>query len=325
MGFIGTSGDVYCCCEGWVKEASGNLKEQSILEIWNGPHYRKMREHHLEGRWEEVCNPVCPYVSRYKATKETIDLNKLQRFNYITPLKESEILTGNTVLTSTPSAFIFSNSGICNLRCIMCGWKDAKENSELLNKAYHEFWPLLPDVRELILTGGGDPFARPDTRAILLGESFENLKIGLITNGLLLPRYWDRIMHHKFSFIIVSIDAATKETYEKIRQNGKWELVLDALNLLKQNRNKFPRITLSMTVMKENYKEIPLFVEMAKEYGFNSDLARVRQYGDLEPSSNFFDNDKEILNDFIEVLRRLDPEDIGKTVTLSNLIEYYSP
>lgn len=246
---------------------------------------------------------------------------------HFTNKMKEEILAGKTVLESTPSVFIFTNSGLCNIQCIMCGWKEVDENPELLNKTYEQVKPLLPEARVLILSGGGDPFVRPDTKAILFGESFEHLKITLITNGLLLPKYWDKIKHHNFHCITISIDAATKETYEKIRLNANWESLLEALRVVAENRNRFWRIELNMTVMTENYKEIPAFIALAKKYGFSASFGRVQIFSkEFDPSQNFFDNDKETLNDFIKILQNIDPKDIStNAVMLRNLVEFYNP
>lgn len=323
MDIVGAHGDVYCCCQGWVKESSGSLKTNSLLEIWNGPHFRRMRERMLEGRWEGVCNPICPAVTRYRTLHQTIDLHNLKCLSYITPPLEAEIVAGKTVLTTTPTSVSLSNSGLCNHECIMCGWKEAVDDPELLNEAHRQIAPWLPTLRELVLTGAGEPLVRPDARAILLGEGFENLSIRLITNGALLPKYWERIKHHKFSYINVSVNAATKATYETIHRKGKWEEVIAALDLLKNQKDIASRIIMSMTVMKENYREIPRFVDLAKGYGFRAQFSRVREYGDLKPSSNFFDHDKETLADFVRILRTVDREDIDKDVSLTNLIDFY--
>ncbi len=327
MSFSGTKGDVFCCCDGWVKSPSGNLQDHSLLDIWNGPHYQKIRENLLNGKWEELCNPICPIVCQYENTGKTIDIDALQKMTHISNNVKEEILAGKTVLESTPSVFIFTNSGLCNIQCIMCGWKDVDENPELLNKTYEQVKSLLPEARVLILSGGGDPFVRPDTRAILFGESFEHLKITLITNGLLLSTYWDKIKHHNFDCITISIDAATKETYEKIRVNANWESLLESLCVVAENRNRFWRVELNMTVMTENYKEIPAFIALAKKYGFSASFGRVQVFSkEFDPSQNFFDNNKEILNDFIRVLQSIDPKDIStEAVLLRNLVEFYKP
>ena len=94
-------------------------------------------------------------------------------------------------------------------------------------------------------------------------------KFHILTNGLLLPKYWKQIKSQIFASLSISLDAATKETYEKIRIGGKWEDLLRVLDLVKQNKNKFGFIVLNMTVMRSNYKEIPQFIDLAESCGFN--------------------------------------------------------
>ena len=84
-----------------------------------------------------------------------------------------------------------------------------------------------------------------------------------------MPKYWERVKHQKFRSIIISVDAATKETYEKIRVGGKWEELLTSLSLIAEKRNKFEHIVINMTVMRSNYREIPQFIDLAESYGFN--------------------------------------------------------
>lgn len=321
--FGGTQGDVYCCCTSYIKSRSGNVQYQNFDEIWNGPHYQKVRECMYSGNWEEVCNDLCPHICNYKKTGFMIPVKDLQNLHHITPELAGEISSGNTILKSKPTVFAFSNSGICNIDCLMCGWKNVKENLDLLRRSHELIKPLLPNARELLLTSGGDPFARPDSREILLGEACPDMKIRLITNGQLLAQYWDMIKHHNFSEISISIDAATEETYKIIRRKGKWGNILSALEILSDNRHKTPLAQICMVVMKENFREIPEFIEMAKAYKVKANLSKVMTMGDLPPSSNFFENDKELFQEFIAILRTIPPSDLNETVKLGNLAEYY--
>lgn len=49
------TGDIVACAcdyEGHFK--AGNVNEMSLKEIWNGPHFEKLRRKHLENRWDEI-------------------------------------------------------------------------------------------------------------------------------------------------------------------------------------------------------------------------------------------------------------------------------
>lgn len=157
----------------------------------------------------------------------------------------------------------------------------------------------------LLLTGAGDPLVRSDTRDLLKRfpqDKYPNVRFNLLTNGLLINELWQGIKHCNYNLVIVSIDAATKGTYEKIRRGGRWETLMESLQLLKKlkEEGKFSDVVIDMTVMRSNYKEIPLFVEMARRFGFISYFTKIRgSFGD----ENFFEmNDEETLNDLRRVL-----------------------
>lgn len=58
--------------------------------------------------------------------------------------------------------------------------------------------------------------------------------------------------------IIVSIDGATKETYEKIRVKGDFDKLMRNLRILDRNPNK-PKIRLQMVVQEDNQHEVDFF------------------------------------------------------------------
>jgi MoaA/NifB/PqqE/SkfB family radical SAM enzyme len=101
-----------------------------------------------------------------------------------------------------------------------------------------------------------------------------------------MPRYWEQVKHQRFGTLLVSVDAATKGTYEKIRRGGRWEQLLGALSLIKENEAAFSLVAINMTVMRENYREIPAFVQLAESYQFMATFQRIR--GMCE-DQNFFE------------------------------------
>jgi sulfatase maturation enzyme AslB (radical SAM superfamily) len=319
-------GVVYCCCPAYVKGEIGNLGENTLMEIWNGPRVQSFRESLLNGNWESVCRPNCPTVNKYLIRGEKADLDSLVKKGRLSSETALEIEQGKTFLDSTPSVFNFSNSNICNLDCVICGAKYSKEDTELLEKTTKELWPYLKKALQLTLTGNGDPFARPDSRKILLeldGREYPNLRFNLVTNGLLIPDYWDRIKHQRFGFITISVDAASKETYEKIRRRGKWEKILEAISIISANKEKFSDNSINMTVWGENYREMPAFVKLGQDYGLNVSFSKARTQGDMDPAANFFESgDTETLNDFKAVLNSINPSDYSVRIDWNNLLPF---
>ena len=65
-------------------------------------------------------------------------------------------------------------------------------------------------------------------------------------------------VHDLVKSVEISIDAGTKETYEKVRRNGDWDMLmknLDYINTIKTLEN----VKLSFVIQDDNYKEIELF------------------------------------------------------------------
>jgi MoaA/NifB/PqqE/SkfB family radical SAM enzyme len=63
--------------------------------------------------------------------------------------------------------------------------------------------------------------------------------------------------------IEISIDAATKETYEKkTRWNGQWDRLIENLKFLATQDHIIEEFVCSMVVSKHNYKEMFMFYEL---------------------------------------------------------------
>lgn len=67
------------------------------------------------------------------------------------------------------------------------------------------------------------------------------------------------------------MDAATRETYRKIRGVDQFDLVMEnvrgLIGLQKRLEQKTPRVSLWFTAMKANLEELPAFVRLASEMG----------------------------------------------------------
>jgi radical SAM protein with 4Fe4S-binding SPASM domain len=64
--YVKWNGDVYPCCQSYMLEGrpAGNIAQQRLEQIWNGPALRRMRELHVRGRAAEidVCARCCTTI-----------------------------------------------------------------------------------------------------------------------------------------------------------------------------------------------------------------------------------------------------------------------
>ena len=71
-------GDVSVCCPAWSRGMVGNTRKKTLLEIWNDKPIRQMRQMMLEGRWDRICRPSCPFIADYQKEQQKIDLSSRQ-------------------------------------------------------------------------------------------------------------------------------------------------------------------------------------------------------------------------------------------------------
>ena len=96
-------------------------------------------------------------------------------------------------------------------------------------------------------------------------------RVGFVTNGTLLTRRrCERLIENpRIESIAVSIDGATKATYERIRVNARWEKLvenLETLAALKTERSTpRPYVQLNTVLMKSTISELPLLVDFAHQ------------------------------------------------------------
>ena len=302
------NGDSWNCLVPYrPKYSIGNIKQKSIAEMWNSKTARWIRRKMYAGEWQDICNPTCDTIVDYVRSNKFIKYKELEKYKFegielLSPQLIEEIRTKKNYLRSPPACLQLDNSSICNLNCIMCAETQelCKDDLTIQKKLWTDLKNYLPGAKGIYLAGRGEPLARPDTRELLKNYK-GSAKFHIVTNGLLLPKYWEQIKHQRFIVLNISIDAATKETYEKIRRGGKWEDLLKTLELVKQNRDKFESILINMTVMRSNYQEIPKFIDLAESCGFTC-LFRPVGRGEHN-GENFFElNDTAVIKELRNIV-----------------------
>lgn len=259
---IDDAGDCAYCCAAFQHINAGNLLSSEFEEIWGGNLHRIMclsAENHTYTFCDKT---MCPLF--FPTKKEDVSA-KCQLETY----QEME---------TSPKALLVAIDKSCNLNCITCrehiyvasGEAKAKsmELAEIIIKN------ILPKVHFLILAGNGEVFLSEAYRKIYLSKACAQVShIRLLTNGLLFTeKNWNQFYENNQNseiILTVSIDAAKQETYEKIRRNGKFKVIQDNIELASRLRKegKLSYIRMNFVVQKENYLEMPDFVEWATRIG----------------------------------------------------------
>lgn len=268
-------GECYSCCPVWTKAGSlGRLTEDNtIMDIWNGAKIQWIRQAVLDDNLGGVCDfRCCPLAVK----KEYLNLEAMKnddpRFNHVL----DQIMAGQTIMDNPPYTLFLANSEKCNLRCVMCEMSHQypKQDEIFDEKLFTKVIPeILPGISRVFMAGTGEVLINPYSRKFLQtldSGRYPSLKINLLTNAnLFTPELWKSISHNRYELISISIDAATKETYEKIRVNGNWDILQRNLNLIAglRRQNNFEQFHITFVVMKSNYKELKEFVDLGLSLG----------------------------------------------------------
>jgi len=173
-----------------------------------------------------------------------------------------------------PETLAVGYDSTCNLACSTCrdcihvAQGEEKEIANHISEIIKEDY--LKHCKFLIMAGDGEVFLSPAYRTIYSDKQCNPPYIRILTNGMLFnEKTWTKFKHEKTGKIMltVSIDAATKETYEKIRRNGNFDILkrnMEFASTLRKN-GELRYFRLNFVVQRDNYQEMPLFVRWGKE------------------------------------------------------------
>lgn len=280
-------GVVTPCC--WSKLHCGNVNDSTFEEIWNGPAYRRMRQHMAEGELDLICSEWCPY-RHGEHMDVTYPPPQSEEFRVNWELQREEIREGRTVLKSKPTILNVCPSVKCNLDCVMC-FQDRNDTAELPERFEETVEAHFPTLQEVWVIGGEPLIAKEclDIIGRADPDKYPDLHVGLITNGTAVsPKAQDLLRSRRLSWVLVSIDAATPETFKKIRR-GKLDKVLDGVRKLKELRELQDgkwSLRIGFTVMRSNMHEAIDFANLAHGLGVECQLTPV--FGDNP--ENFHDD-----------------------------------
>lgn len=170
-------------------------------------------------------------------------------------------------------------SDLCNQDCHFCAYRmSGGFSTELFadadgNKNPKRFIPtqkaleILDDcarlgVGAIEFTGGGEPTVHPQCFDIIEYAQKLGLSTGLVTNGV---RLKDCAAVRGLTWLRVSLDAGTKQTYRHIRASAAWDRVI--LNVAMAAKIDGPLFGVGFVVTRENYRELVECAALVKALG----------------------------------------------------------
>jgi MoaA/NifB/PqqE/SkfB family radical SAM enzyme len=164
----------------------------------------------------------------------------------------------------------------CNLRCRMCLVRYRPPIDRVHGSlSFDDFRAIVdgnPSLRKLTLQGLGEPLLAPRLFDMIDYATSRGIEVGFNTNATLLDaRRAERLVELGVSWVHVSVDGATAETFEHVRDGATFDKVVANLRGLVATRRRLgaerPRLQLNTVVMRRNVAELPDLVRLAADIG----------------------------------------------------------
>lgn len=166
----------------------------------------------------------------------------------------------------------------CNLACRTCvrnAWGEPLEDmTDATFGRVLEGMRELPELREVIFGGYGEPFAHPRLLDYLAAVKDLGVRVTVCTNGTMLDEERAQaLVEIGVDVLSVSVDGACPEIFADIRRGADLRSVVEnveALNRIKRERGRpLPRIQLEFVALKRNVDDLPALPELARRLEAN--------------------------------------------------------
>ena len=278
---VDKNGSCYACeCTAWLPQSIGNLQIRSLSEIIGSETHTQLQDSISDGSYRYCNENQCPYI------KSGNVLNTIQD----TLIKEIRLAIDDS----------------CNLRCPSCrnGMIFHKEgltyNKRIKLADSINHWLELQEHPLTVHMGSdGDPFASNIYRYFMSNTPIKtNIGYSILTNGLMFEEHRGVLANimGKLKVLGVSIDGASKQTYEKLRLGGRWDKIKSNLQSMADSKDKYDFwFRFHVVVQQDNWWEMKDMVELAESYGVDEIyFSKIQDWNTaLDHSKQTFTNLKE--------------------------------
>ncbi len=239
---LGSNGDVHRCCRTDYALPLGNIKKNSIAEIWNNDNFKKLREDMSKDIAVDACQYCYDLEKKGVQSLRQFSNNEWRDYHY-----RVEETKNNVDLKFEPVYLDLRFSNICNFKCRTCGpelstswYADFKSATNHNFRTPHtisnendliwdELIAILPSVKRIYFAGG-EPLLHKDHYRLLeelLKLGLTDVKLVYNTNLSVLSLGANNVLNlwQNFKYIMIgaSLDGIEKKG-EYIRSGLDWNV-----------------------------------------------------------------------------------------------------
>ncbi len=172
----------------------------------------------------------------------------------------------------------FEITSRCDKKCLFCEhtyWNEPKWDLTYDNMIH--ITSQFPKLRWVNLTGEGDSFLNRDFLRIIEHLKTRGVAVYLVDSfDLITKEVATKLIDLGVDGIYISFDAATKETYEFIKEGCRYDRTLqnikDMISLKKEKKSPIPELCFRFVVNKKNYTEMPGYLDLIRSLGTNREI-----------------------------------------------------
>lgn len=169
-----------------------------------------------------------------------------------------------------PKYLALSLTTRCNLRCSICDRTDFQTSDMDFNNLVKLKNPIR-HAKMIDLTGWGEAVLYQkyaDVIAYIFSLNERRQLISQTSNGLMAHKYAE-LLKGRLQRFVISLNAATPETYNREMKGGDFNKTISSVQAFMSKTTSADRKTVKLHFVTHlnNYREMPLFVELAKSLG----------------------------------------------------------
>jgi len=262
---INAYGDITMCCH-IGSEKLGNVLRDDLLEVWKSKKAEKIRKDTSNNVLARPCSnaPNCPFHMKKKIPFSfEVDPDYPIYLEICLPATHCNI--GGKKPTSKTA-------------CLMCIRSHSMpwDQIDITDKICEKIKPLLPHIKKFCVLGIAEPFWKDEVFRIFEMINFKSYKdnITFETNHNVTcfgERTQDRFLKEVCkSNLQFSLDAATPETYVKIRRLDAYDLCIKNLKSWMKKKNFRHKVTIWNNINMLNVHEMKQMVQVAIDLNVES-------------------------------------------------------
>ena len=250
---IDKQGSCYACeCTAWLPQSIGNLQIKPLSEILGSDMHKHLQGSVADGTYRYCNAKQCAYFTHY---------------GFI-PQRQDDMIRHLRLAIDDS----------CNLRCPSCRKNlifhkqgSAYQLGIRLADRIIEWLQSHDNQVKVHIGSDGDPFASHVYRHFMEQvPERDNIKYSILTNGLMFKEFHTRVPYvmQNLEELGVSIDGASRETYERLRLGGRWHKILESLESISEAKHRHGfQFGLHMVVQQDNHHELEDMLELGRKYG----------------------------------------------------------